>query len=292
MPKPKIASKVHFPVGIENKYKRLLLAFNREMKKAIRKLLLPEINKSDLLTLYARDSDDNTILNLRGQDEDDEIDVILEGIADEAEEDSETVKRIMRAIGAETLRTTVAKVRRSIGEDFIRPADDFSVDIFANNDPTLNQLVNAWVSENTRLITSIPDQFLDNVARVVNAGFRNGSTIEVIRKDIQKQFKIADDRARLIARDQIAKLSSDVDRRVSLEAGFELYVWVTSQDDRVRDSHKVMNGKVCSWEDPTIYKNNINDKKWRKRSSIGGVEKHIGQDFQCRCSPRVAVVRD
>lgn len=275
----KITSKIHYPIKIENEYKRLLLSFNRSVKKRITTSLLPLVNKRDISSLYNFDADDD-------------IDLILDQISQDMEREVLLTKRASRLIGSRVIDFTLRNIKDSIAEDFIRPSPTFGVNIFANNDINLTKLSRAWSSTNARLITSIPSELLDNVARVVNSGFRNGSTITVIKADLQKQFKISDNRAKLIARDQIAKLSSDVARYQSLQLGFDFYIWVTANDDRVRKSHSVLNGKVCSWKDPTVYKNNIQEKKWRKRSSIGGVELNIGQDFQCRCSPRVAVLSD
>jgi uncharacterized protein with gpF-like domain len=53
-------------------------------------------------------------------------------------------------------------------------------------------------------------------------------------------------------------------------------------DERVRAAHRPMEGKVCKWDDETVYRNQ-DETAWHARSSIGGVELHPGEDYNCRC---------
>jgi SPP1 gp7 family putative phage head morphogenesis protein len=78
---------------------------------------------------------------------------------------------------------------------------------------------------------------------------------------------MSDNRAKLIARDQTAKLNSDLNRFRQDQAGVDKYVWRTSQDERVRARHRGLEGKVYEWGEPT------------------GAEDGLppGQPIQCRC---------
>lgn len=69
----------------------------------------------------------------------------------------------------------------------------------------------------------------------------------------------------LIARDQIAKLTSELDRIRQEQAGVSKYRWVTSRDERVRSSHKSKQGREIRWDRPP--------------DDTG----HPGDDYQCRC---------
>ena len=55
------------------------------------------------------------------------------------------------------------------------------------------------------------------------------------------------------------------------------------KDGGVRASHKALEGKICSWLDATIYKNQVGE-DWKKRQSISGVLEHAGADIMCRCT--------
>ena len=74
-----------------------------------------------------------------------------------------------------------------------------------------------------------------------------------------------------MARDQIAKLNSNIAQQQQRDAGVEEYIWSDSGDGRVRPSHKKLNGKRFRWDDPPVV-----DEKTGRRC-------HPGEDYECRC---------
>ena len=128
-----------------------------------------------------------------------------------------------------------------------------------------------WVEANVSLISTIPQNTLDKMENIVLDGFRNGRPTSSIMKEIQKTYSVSKAHARLIARDQIAKLNGELSRQQQLDAGVKEYIWSDSRDGRVRDSHRSLNGKRFSWNEPPI----VDIKRGRRC--------HPGQDFQCRC---------
>jgi len=159
-------------------------------------------------------------------------------------------------------------------------------------EPWIQNESKAWIRENVSLITKLQADTVQDIDRVVTNGFRTGQRVETIRKQILGTdlepgvFKKVETRAELIARDQTGKLWGDLNQRRQEEAGITIYIWRTSEDERVRDSHSALDGKYCSWNDPTVYSDTLEDAmagKWKKRSSIDGYEGDPGSDFQCRC---------
>ena len=141
-----------------------------------------------------------------------------------------------------------------------------------------------WVSENVRLIKTIPEKMLTKVEEIVNTAVRTGVTHIELSKRLVESFGIAKKRAIIIARDQINKLHGNLTRVRNLELGITEYKWSTSKDERVRHSHEVLDNKICSWLDFNIYKNNINDKKQLQRLSINATLSNPSQDILCRCT--------
>jgi SPP1 gp7 family putative phage head morphogenesis protein len=146
-----------------------------------------------------------------------------------------------------------------------------------------------WVSENTALIRSIPEKMLDKVADTIYDSVRNKRGVRELATILKKNFDVSRNRAKIIARDQISKLNGNITRARNLSLGITEYQWLSARDERVRHSHDVLEGKICSWNDAEIYKNAEIDKKWKSRSSIGGVNLHPGQDIMCRCTS-VAII--
>lgn len=129
-----------------------------------------------------------------------------------------------------------------------------------------------WVSDNVDLIRSIPEDTLGKMKDIVYDGFASGKTTTRIVKDIQRAYGVSRRRAELIARDQTAKLNGQIQRAQQMDAGITEYIWCTTGDERVRRSHKELNGKKFSWDDPP--------------ENSDGRKCHPGQDYQCRCIGR------
>lgn len=133
------------------------------------------------------------------------------------------------------------------------------------------EMLDDWVSQNVALIKTIPQETLDGIREIVYEGFGNGRTTTSILEEIQRTYSMSKKHARMIARDQMAKLNADLAKRQQTDAGVEEYKWSTARDVRVRPRHKHLNGKTFRWDDPPVV-----DTKTGRRC-------HPGQDYQCRC---------
>lgn len=146
------------------------------------------------------------------------------------------------------------------------------------------------VSDNVRLIKSVNENLLGQVQEVIYSGVRRGLKISALSEELQNKFTLSKKRATLIARDQIQKAHSDLTRLRHEELGIKEYKWLTGRDERVRPSHKVLEGKICNYDNVSVYKDEEADKKWLQKSEIGGALYHPGQEIQCRCTP-IAIIK-
>lgn len=129
-----------------------------------------------------------------------------------------------------------------------------------------------WIDENVGLIKTIPQEGLGKMKDIVYDGFTSGKTTTRIVKDIRKVYGVTRRHARLLARDQTAKLNGQIQRAQQMDAGITEYIWDTCGDERVRKSHKELNGKKFSWNEAPL--------------NSDGRRCHPGQDYQCRCVGR------
>lgn len=160
------------------------------------------------------------------------------------------------------------------------------VDIYTR-EPWLNDTIDSFTKENASLIRKLTDETREDIEAIVSRGFRQGKSAATLKKEILNgtdldpgRFRKTKTRAKLIARDQVNKLNGQLTEMRQTELGITQYIWRTSIDERVRESHKVMEGKTCRWDNAAVYKSGA---KWISRAAIGGVELHPGQDYQCRC---------
>lgn len=120
-----------------------------------------------------------------------------------------------------------------------------------------------WVRENVALIKSVDTRYFTEVEDLVAEAFAAGTPTRELRDAIAQRYGVSRSRASVIARDQLGKLNGEITRRRQMQAGVAEYVWRTSRDRRVRDSHAAREGQVYSW---------------------GGPGPHPGEEIQCRCT--------
>lgn len=183
------------------------------------------------------------------------------------------------------LREEGEKVRRHVFNQLVTVVEDRKVPIVKGyaSLPQNRAIIESWAQENARLITKMLEDEHERVASIISTTFRNGGQITDARKEIQLALNASKKRADLIAQNEYGNLYGQLEKQNHERLGIEYYIWETRLDERVRRSHKVMQGKVCRWDDPTVYKNSLDDKQWLKRSAIGGVSLHPSQDIRCRC---------
>ena len=182
------------------------------------------------------------------------------------------------------------------------------VDVFSF-EPWIASESKAFVHVNVDLITKVQSDVQSDISRIVMGGFQQGKRWETLADEITGStdlgpgvFDKVETRAELIARDQTTKLYGNLAEKRQTNAGLKWYMWRTMEDERVRGnpagkypnakpSHACMDGKICRWDDPTVYADNLQDAKadrWKSRKTMPGgpgVELHPGQDYQDRCYP-------
>ena len=136
-----------------------------------------------------------------------------------------------------------------------------------------------WTANNASLIKSLPDQTLTRMQNIIQNGYFEGKSNAEMGRLIQDAYGVDRNRALFIARDQTAKLNSDLTKQQQEDAGVEEYVWDSSGDSRVRECHAYLNGKTFRWDDPP--------EMWymtkRRGRVYTGRRCHPGEDYQCRC---------
>lgn len=132
-------------------------------------------------------------------------------------------------------------------------------------EPVVNNYMNQKITENVALIRTLDDRhkkgLLDKVQKdLVNKPFDRAS----ITKHLQQQSNVTGYNLRRITRDQTNKMTGNLTQMRHQQIGLTHYMWSTSQDSRVRDEHRPLDGKIFTWDDPPP----------------GG---HPGEAIQCRC---------
>lgn len=122
----------------------------------------------------------------------------------------------------------------------------FGIDIMTNN-KQVTDFLQASIAENVQLITSIQSQYLDRVETLVLTNMRAGLRPSAIQQQLQDQFGVTRNRARLIAVDQLSKATNGLARKRMQASGITHFRWLTSKDSRVRDEHTALANKVTKY---------------------------------------------
>ena len=148
--------------------------------------------------------------------------------------------------------------------------------------PWWDDMKSSWAENNYSLITSNAKKYVEQINVLTEQAIVNGFSPNKLKQQIMQATEgLSDKHCKLIARDQMGKLNGNITEAQMQEIGLELYVWSTAYDDRVRDSHAVMEGLLCRWDDASVCSYD-NGKTWVSRPA-SAVDLHPGQDIQCRC---------
>lgn len=136
---------------------------------------------------------------------------------------------------------------------------------------------------NASLIKSVATEFKQEISDTIMANVQSGERSTNLITQIKERYGVSQSRAKMIARDQTSKLNGSLVKARSQALGSKTYTWSCVMDERARQDHKVMNGKLCKWDDATVFSDD-GGKTWKKRKQIGGVELHPTEPINCRCA--------
>jgi SPP1 gp7 family putative phage head morphogenesis protein len=194
------------------------------------------------------------------------VNAILDGIANSLAREFDTARLERMARTAAT--ATSDHQKREIRKQMVATV---GVDP-GFRDQNLRARINTFTAENVALIKSVPQKYLAEVRTTVLSGVRDGARASEIADDLEERFEVSESRALLIARDQIGKFNGELNEMRQTELGVSQYVWRTSEDQRVRDTHSELDGETFEWDDPPMGGGTSEDE-----------EGNPGSGIQCRC---------
>lgn len=138
------------------------------------------------------------------------------------------------------------------------------------------------VQHSAALIKSVPQTVAERVTRFVSEQQQKGLRASTIAKQLRVELpELSTGRIRLIARTETSKASTALTQARSEDLDLDWYVWRSSEDQRVRPSHRMMDargGCLVRWNDPASPERLLGIK-----STLGHY--HAGDCPNCRCYP-------
>jgi len=136
----------------------------------------------------------------------------------------------------------------------------------------LTDIMKTTINENVQMIKDLDESTQRRITRTINRAFveQTGKT-EDLRQELLKAFDIGYNKATQISRDQTQRFFNSLNRYRQQSVGIKKYMWITSKDNRVRDTHKANARKVFYWSSPPV--------------TTG----HPGHDYNCRCTASAVI---
>ncbi len=178
------------------------------------------------------------------------------------------VDAIVSDLGRQFIATTGAVSRKTIG-------------ITPEIDAGMRATLNAALTENLDLaIKNFASERIPEMRRRVEENvFQFGARSDRLAKILEAEFGICKRKAEFLADQETGLLTAKYREARYAEIGIDAYIWETSKDRRVRESHRLLQGKKCTFEHGA----NVSDP--------GEPARYLnpGEDWRCRCVPRPVV---
>ncbi|TQR21806.1 phage head morphogenesis protein [Psychrobacillus vulpis] len=136
------------------------------------------------------------------------------------------------------------------------------------NESWLEEFIKSKIEDNVNYIVTIEEDYFRDIELIINEGVKKGSSIKEIRQQLIGRVEITENRAKFIAIDQAGSILGQITAQRHQNIGVNRFKWLTSADERVRESHKELNNKVFLYSDPP---------------EVNGRVVIPGQDYRCRC---------
>lgn len=146
--------------------------------------------------------------------------------------------------------------------------------------------IEVQIEENANLIKTLPTDVAKKVTKDISdmalKGMRASEIANVIREQTDKHSRAS---AKLIARTEVSKTTTALTKARCDNLDLRWYVWRTMEDgDRVRKSHRIMEGVLVNWNEPPSPEALAGEK------SVGYY--HAGNIWNCRCYPEPLIEID
>lgn len=190
------------------------------------------------------------------------------------------VRRMVTPIAIQNMRTWRKAAKKATKNPYLYRLLMREINNGLKND------IDIQIEENANLIKTLPTDVAKKVTKDIEdmalKGMRASEIAKVIREQTDKHSRAS---AKLIARTEVSKTTTALTKARCDNLDLHWYVWRTAEDgDRVRKSHRIMEGVLVNWNEPPSPEALAGEK------SVGNY--HAGNIWNCRCYPEPLIEID
>lgn len=197
---------------------------------------------------------------------------------------ADEVQSTLRADAVGTLESSITEARATIIPQLGTPGYlARGVDLLAGGPGA--EVLSAWAREGVDLIRTLSRDATTKLPGIVQQAAVTGQRWESIVEAVEKMGARTLSRARLIARDQVAKVNGKVTQELQTRAGIDRFKWRDVGDVRTRETHRDAASKdlvglgvgIYTWAEGAPHTGFYDTWSWP------------GQAGQCRCWPEPVI---
>ena len=142
------------------------------------------------------------------------------------------------------------------------------LDLRIKREPDFDKLVTSATKDVVDRFKGTVESQVEKLEKLLDEGY--SMRHETLAKEIARQLEdVSVSRAESLARTAVLNINSKITTARMEAAGVEEFVWTTSQDERVRESHAELEGQTFRYDDPPV---------------VDGEEALPGSQWNCRCT--------
>ena len=120
-------------------------------------------------------------------------------------------------------------------------------------------------------IKDFTQQSIGQLREAVEDNSMEGYRFDRLIRVVKQRYGVTANKAKFLARQETSLFMSKYRQQRFTQAGVTHYQWQTAHDERVRDSHKSLNGRIFSYASPPVTDRHT------------GAKNNPGEDYNCRC---------
>lgn len=244
--RPRFLPRVGEPIALQRDYFHRLNIMRADMILTVRQFVVPQLEAAAANASHVASTDDLSL----DADIGDDVDKARRRF--DAAWPRERMVRIVDSIAKEIPKFNARNLNKvfntALGTD---------VQI-VGGESWVAHAVAEFTAENIALIRSIPSEFFSDLEKRLTRAVADGMSWQDLAELIEDRYNVTESRARLIAKDQIAKFVGDLNRVRQTDLGITHFRWRTMGDERVRtdetegagEGHRERNGAKYLWAAP------------------------------------------